>query len=751
MSDYWFTAQAISELPNMPKNARNIRLKATKENWEKRKCSTGKGFEYHISSLPQETQQFLMAQAESEAVIAASKESPEFLAGKAIAEKRQQDRIFSEDEKARIRQQGTAELMQLTGKARLRAEVKLCILAAYDTYLIPFIAQNKKVAGERLFAEQYNAKELSFDQATYDVVAYIRWNYPRRWQKLLDEEGAAALGGRYKADNKKSKIDSEPLMQQMAQGLIYNEPEIAGSHLREILIAHSELNNLGWDVPSVSKTREWLKRFKAEHPLLIAKLNNPDDFKNRYMPAFGKANANITHINQLWELDSTPTDVHLTDGRYSIIGAIDIFSRRPIVILQPTSNSEAVCLLMRKAMLAFGVPEAVKTDNGKDYKSKRVTSVFQSLGIKQLIAPPFSGDAKPSIERFFGTWSHGISKLLPGYGGHDVASREKLQSRASFADQIMKKGAKDIEISMSAKELQVVIDDWIEDYYNHNVHGTTKQAPIERWNSQRTTIRTITNERALDVLLSPVPAQGGKPAGKRTVTKDVGIAVNGFSYVSAELGALVGSDVFCSWNPDNIGEIYVFNSAKLEFICKVKCPELVDENISLAELGLAAKRQQNALITEEKAKLRKAKNSVNLGEAARNVIAAAKKRNGSMAFLPQPSEPAQSGLLVQASFASDLTPVKPTLTPENFQQLRQEQIELEKAKEIAANAKPRFKNDYEQFIWILNQAKQRKLTNEEIVIRENYKKAQPKWAKQAAFMVGENNEDEQQEQHIQKK
>lgn len=739
----WVNRTVLSNILNV--NVRTINIRADKEDWTKRKRKgRGGGFEYLISELPEDIQQAFAQRDVEKQLSVAIHESPEFLAGKAIAEKRQQDRIFSADEKARICQQGTAELMQLTGKARLRAEIKLTILSAYDAYLIPFIRQNQKVTGEHLFAEQYNDKALGFELKTYDVVSYIRWNYPRRWQKLLNDEGAAALGGRYKSD-KKSKIDSEPLMLKMAQGLIYNEPEIAGSHMREILIAHSDLNNLNWDVPSVSKTRQWLKRFKAEHALLIAKLNNPDDFKNRYMPAFGKANANVIRINQLWELDSTPTDVHLTDGRYSIIGAIDIYSRRPVVILQPTSNSEAVCLLIRKAMMTFGVPEAVKIDNGKDYKSKRVTSVFQALGIKTLIAPPFSGDAKPSIERFFRTWSHGISKLLPGYGGHDVATREKLQSRASFADQILKKGAKDIEISMSAKELQVVIDDWIEHYYNHEIHRTTKQAPIVRWNAQRTTIRTIENERALDVLLSPVPAHGGKAAGQRTVNKDVGIAVNGFSYVSAELGALVGSDVFCSYNPDNVGEIFVFNSAKLEFMCKAQCPELVGLDMNLAELGLAAKRQQNAKIAEQKAQLRKAKNSVNLGEAARNVIVAAKKRNGSMAFLPQPSQPAQSGLLVQASFASDLTPVKPTLTPENFQALRQEQLELEKAKEIAANAKPRFKNEYEQFIWILNQAKQRQLTGEEIVIREEYKKAQPKWAKQAAFMVGENNKDQQEQ------
>ena len=572
----------------------------------------------------------------------------------------------------------------------------------------------------------------------------ISWNYPRRWKKILVEEGAAALGGRYKRENL-SKIDKEPDMQLMAQGIMYHEPEIAASHLRELLIAHSELGELNWDVPSVGKTRVWITKFKQEHPLLVAKLNNPDDFKNRYQVAFGKANGDVTHINQRWELDSTPTDVHLLDGRYSIIGAIDVFSRRPIVILHPTSSSEGVCLLLRKAMLEFGVPESVKTDNGKDYVSKRVTTVLQSLGVKQDIAPPFAGEAKSKIERFFGTWSHGISKLLPGYGGHDVASREKLQARASFADRILKKGSADITVELTARELQVIIDDWIEHYYNHEVHSTTKEKPIVRWHSQRTTIRSIENERALDILLSPVPASGKGGAGVRTVTKDVGIAVEGFSFVAPELGALIGQKVFCSWNPENVGELYVFHSHRLEFICKAICPELAETGKSLAEITKEAKRQQNAKISEQKAKLRKAKNSVNLGEAAKNVIAAAKKRNSSLTGMPLPSKAADSGLLRQAAYGSEQNESPTQLSADNFQKLRQEQIELDKAREAAQSAKPRFSSEYEQYCWILQQQKVRQLSPEEIILRENYKSSNPKWAKQASAMIGESEELKQEE------
>ena len=59
----WFTASEVSKLPHLPNNARNIRSKAEMENWEKRKCAVGKGYEYHINFLPQEIQQHLAKQA----------------------------------------------------------------------------------------------------------------------------------------------------------------------------------------------------------------------------------------------------------------------------------------------------------------------------------------------------------------------------------------------------------------------------------------------------------------------------------------------------------------------------------------------------------------------------------------------------------------------------------------------------------------------------------------------------------------
>ena len=51
----WFTAQELKGLPGLPSTSFRIRERAKSEDWQKRKRAKGKGFEYHINSLPTQT------------------------------------------------------------------------------------------------------------------------------------------------------------------------------------------------------------------------------------------------------------------------------------------------------------------------------------------------------------------------------------------------------------------------------------------------------------------------------------------------------------------------------------------------------------------------------------------------------------------------------------------------------------------------------------------------------------------------
>ena len=118
------------------------------------------------------------------------------------------------------------------------------------------------------------------------------------------------------------------------------------------------------------------KRANAE---LFLAVTNPDAWKNKKLVAFGSYAEGVTRANQLWMLDSTPADVQLLDGRHSILGVIDVATRRARLVVSKNSTAEAVCQLLRRAILDWGVPDTVKMDNGRDYASERVAGVLVGL------------------------------------------------------------------------------------------------------------------------------------------------------------------------------------------------------------------------------------------------------------------------------------------------------------------------------------------------------------------------------------
>src|SRR5690625_7665682 len=156
----------------------------------------------------------------------------------------------------------------------------------------------------------------------------------------------------------------------------------------------------------------------------------------------------------------------LTDGRHAILGMSDVYSRRTKLHVVRTSTSAGIISLLRRAISSYGMPETVATDQGKDYVSKAMKRVLPSLGIEHLEMPPFSPDKKPFIERFFRTFSHDLVEILPGFIGHNVAERQDIEARRSFAERMMKKG-ETVEIELDVEAFQELCDRWCDGSYTH--------------------------------------------------------------------------------------------------------------------------------------------------------------------------------------------------------------------------------------------------------------------------------------------
>lgn len=528
MLKVWFTANELVGLPGMPNTDRAIRIRAEKHSWQSQAKSVGKGLEFHINSLPVETKNYL-SQVYLSSVNLETEPDSSLSKGNLVSESFSESVIESE----------LLNLQKLSDAKKEKAQAKIAIVNTYRQFISSYRDLRKLVDAETVFAKKFNTKQLPIDTWIYEAIGTVSIPSLRRWAKILEKEGAAALAGKHKK-TKLSIFEQCPEMAEFVLALVTNKPHML-SKAREVrnLINVKRLDVFkDWPSLSVSAVQRYLNKLAETKVAELAYATNPREFNNSHRPLFGRMYSWITGPNQVWELDSTPTDVQLNvDGkprRYSIIGAIDVATRRLKVVLMPTSNSEGICLLLRKCMLDWGIPEpesVIRTDNGSDYVSKTTVGIFNLLQLNQSRANAFSGWEKPFIERAFKTISHGLMEKLPAYQGHNVSDKKRLQEMQSFAESIGAKRKKRdqelLELSLTPAVLQEVLDDWLAFDYHHKEHsGLNGKSPFQVYAESGYRPRFPANPHSLDLLLNYV--------GKATVIRG-SISINSLKYTAPEL------------------------------------------------------------------------------------------------------------------------------------------------------------------------------------------------------------------------
>lgn len=352
----------------------------------------------------------------------------------------------------------------------------------------------------------------------------------------------------------------------------------------------------GDTMPSEDALRNYYKTWRIDNPVLYEFNKSPDSAKNKFQAAFGDISAKAKYRNHFVELDSTPADVICEDGkRYAVLAAIDIYTRRVVFHVSETSSAFSISQLLRKYILKFGIPDNVVIDNGKDYVSNHFESICLNLGINREIVPPYSGEMKPHVERVFGTLSRELFEQIPGYIGHSVADRAALQARMSFSDKIeaqrkwrdeqklksdverkawsdawkLKKENRglDLNILLSADELQSWCDRWVDKIYNQRIHSKLKTTPLKKWNSSTNPVQSIPDERMLDLLLGESKA---RKVGKK------GISFDGCHYAHIDLIEYIGHYVYVM-APQDLGYVLVYTES-MKFICIAEDTEFIGQD-----------------------------------------------------------------------------------------------------------------------------------------------------------------------------
>ena len=599
--------------------------------------------------------------------------------------------------KRKSREAGMIKYLELSAEKQKTAEARLKILKARDAFVAGTSLSVKRAT--KAFCREITAGRLPLPDDVKTVLSKgahtgaplrISWQTLNRWRAAYEAQGLYGLAPKYKTlaetpiDVVSSAITGS--MQEFIVAMKVDKPHVTCPKIMKGLAARFD----GQQIPHPATVRRFLSRWEAVNKSILLYCANPDEWKNRNLFAVGSADEAIERLNQMWEMDSTPGDVMLIDGRHTLIGCIDIYSRRLKLLVSKTSNSAGIAALIRNCLLDWGVPEAIKTDNGTDYVSNHIVRVLSGLEIEQRLCRHFSPEEKPFIERALGTFSHDIVELLPGYVGHSVADRKAIESRRSFAQRLMKQGEV-VDVNMTASALQTICDRWVNAMYHQDPHagidGKTPAQVAREWTQH---IRRIENPRALDLLLYPAPdSEGYRVIGKK------GIAVNGLNYSAIEFAGHEGSRVRVLVDPSDLGAVYCYLESG-DFLCKAIEPGLA--GVDRAEHAARVKAVQKQVMNAARAELKKVAQKAAVSTVFSEILAHREGRIANISEFPPRSTPYTTDALDEAARAvSDIQ--RKTSGPSPIEITAEEEAGANEVISLATRrpGTPLFSNDWEKY------------------------------------------------------
>lgn len=612
----WMTISEIAkaELPGMPASQQGVDQKSKTEGWAKRpglsrkRRGSGGGIEYSVDLLPEEARRALV----------------------------QRDGVFSAEVDI---PSGPTSGDTLSSAERMRADAKIYVLNLFEAF-----RRDKGLShrdARQLFSTAWKAGTILSPEWVREIVPTIsKWSLDN-WPKIRREQGDDALG--IDQRGRPAKIDSaaEGQAKLRLTALIAKNEFIAGDKLTDYMRTQfaEELGDIS--TRTVQRARA---RIEKEDRNVLTHIRDPDGWRSK-IEVSGDKMTTVSGLNELWEMDASPADVMLRGGkRHSIYMAIDPWAKRTKVLVTQTPRASAVAALTRKCLLDWGITDGVKTDQGSDFKARAVSRLMHDLKIEHRLCDPYDPKGKPNVERAIKTFQHDLS-ICPGFIGHSVADRKKIENRKAFSKRLGMDDAELFQVDMDREEFQRWCDEWSDKIYAHRDHGGLKKpakTPFLKAASWAGQVRRIEDADALAVLIAPVPRNNGICK----VTKK-GIQIEREFY-RCEI-TQPGADVLVRMDPADLGRVMVFSPDGETFLEIAVCPALA--GIEAVKKDAAVKAAQKAF---EKAKidpLRKEMRKIGPRDVMDAIRNQAEKKAGSLVQMPRPSTPYTTPALEAAKAA----------------------------------------------------------------------------------------------------
>jgi transposase InsO family protein len=495
---------------------------------------------------------------------------------------------------------GALELARMPKWARTRALARGEVLAHLREY-----RQHAGPSEQAIddFAAGYNAGRIEVSPATRAALPCVSTPSLRRWSLRMRKHGLAILGGRYGNARGTGFFDRNLAMREVVLAMLVEYgPGLRAPRVCEALRArfpdfHQPLR---WTVA------QFMRRWRRDNPSLAMALADPDRWRGRFRTKIADAAEAITRLNQEWQIDGTPGDILLAapgnrTARCHILAIIDIYSRRAIFQVARAESASAAIHLIVRALLAWGIPEAIHGDNGAGFVSNHARRFLDDLGIEYIASPPFRPETKPFVESLLKTMSHQLLAMLPGFTGHNVAERQALRARTSFAARFGAPVARVFQAKLTPAELQDRLDRWAAQVYNQRPHaGIANQTPAQAAAAWTGEVRRIENRHELALL-------AGDAAPRRIARDGISIAGARFVPLDSDVAAYVahiGETALCFPDPSgDLGRYQLFldSPGGRKFVATVENRDRA--GLDRGELALLARQAQDRFIRDGRAEL----------------------------------------------------------------------------------------------------------------------------------------------------
>lgn len=442
-------------------------------------------------------------------------------------------------------------------------------------WIVELYQKREKGMSTDAFVEWYNQE---FDASVTKANIF-------QWQKKLKEGGTAALVDR-RGEHKRGTTTIPDDAWEYFYALYMTQEK------RGVQLCYDYTKERFPDIPSVYAFHRKVKTI-PEHVMIYYR--EGENALRDVLPSMDRDKSDIAS-NDIWFSDHHRVDVFTRneDGsrlcRLWLTVFFDARSNKVISYICRNADpaADVIKQTMKKGMEMYGIPQAIYTDNGKDYRSKVFRqdfplSLVHQLGINSIYATPYHGQAK-TVERFFRTFEERFGKMFPTYTGKDAKNRpEKMR----VSDE------KILAIAPSMETFLAALDNYMEDYNHTPSRGKNMEgkSPDEVYYQNLSIKREITDRKALALLCGTFE--------ERTVHKS-GITFKNRVYWDKALLPYFKKKIIINYDSENLDVLNVFDE-DMRAVCiaeaKVRTPF---RNTTEADYKKAVKQKKQARQMVEK-------------------------------------------------------------------------------------------------------------------------------------------------------